>query len=946
MASLIKGNISPVRNKIAVKARDNVSVSLPATTATVIDGVSIATGDLFLFTNLTVDNNRVFRASVSGVNITWVVQVFGFNIDGTPANGDEVFVLEGSVFQFNSYQFRDGAWFSVEHLSGDVYFTAYANIAESKFTNCSHSVLSSKSRITFTSDYPVNLNPGEEAGSALDVFIDGQLIPRYSTNVASGQAYFKEISSTVIELDADYSLASVDMAFRVPQLIIDSQSQNTSELAVLNESLSSGFNSFVKEELLDAPHTAIVNRAKVQTNSLKAVGPIERIPFTGLNLLPNEVGPNGETIFELPNKDNRIRFVGNWTTTANQNGAYNSTPTQYDTLEIVFYGTGLNILCQMAGTVRDYRVSIDGASYGTNIYPASGSPVLDGRNYAQNVILNATSGLSEGLHIVKISNYSTSGAAFFLYGIEILNQASSLSILPGSGFLGTSKETISAVTSSNFNTGVVGTKGARIVKYLLDDTISQVITECATSPSYLTSTSHLLEDQIRKINFREFGAQRGDDFSTLSTSDSSRAFTLDDGTTTLVAYECRGLLGSVDSLQIHVNSRFFTITFVGTGLDITRVDSNNGSTCSVDIYVDGVNIGTSATSGSTNARIQKICSGLPYGTHTVRFIRTTAVDYAFGVQDFIIYQPKKPTIPTGAIELADYCVMADFVANTTPGLETISTGTLRKANIRELVYTGTVSIASMSVPDYIDGLYVYASATNSAMEYNFYGTGFDLRFQRNTSNGSGTIYVDGLIFNTTNFPVQAAAATTYPSGQFNPSTGILSYVGTLTRNCGFVVSGLSLGLHKFKIVAVSASDMNLLAIDIITPIYFNNPKVGSNSLSDSRKFSPIAEQPTLMDLSKAKAWCVFDGVNNKIISSYNISQVLSPSAGQYMVFFSKQFKGQGPITIASSDLFHTTISYITNKLRSYAEIATMNSAHGYASANHIFFACFGELADE
>ena len=79
------------------------------------------------------------------------------------------------------------------------------------------------------------------------------------------------------------------------------------------------------------------------------------------------------------------------------------------------------------------------------------------------------------------------------------------------------------------------------------------------------------------------------------------------------------------------------------------------------VTIDGASAGniTTATSGAIlNA---KICSGLPYGTHIVKVLRSAAVNGSMLFSSFKVYQPKKPTLPAGAIELADYNLMADYV---------------------------------------------------------------------------------------------------------------------------------------------------------------------------------------------------------------------------------------------------------------------------------------------
>ena len=211
-----------------------------------------------------------------------------------------------------------------------------------------------------------------------------------------------------------------------------------------------------------------------------------------------------------------------------------------------------------------------------------------------------------------------------------------------------------------------------------DGTIAKAVQPTAASQLNLGSADHEAanEEVIRVHNWREFGNNRSDDFSTLEAANSDRAFTLSDGTTTLVGDNVRTFN---DILLRHNDDGNFDIvfTFVGTGLDVSYEDSATTGGHDFQVDIDGINTGAMNATGTTVVRNESIVSGLPYGTHTAKFRRVTAA-IVRGFKDFTIYGPKKPALPDGAIEIANYNIMADFVANTTPGDGTISTGTIRK----------------------------------------------------------------------------------------------------------------------------------------------------------------------------------------------------------------------------------------------------------------------------
>lgn len=69
---------------------------------------------------------------------------------------------------------------------------------------CTISVSGGKTRATLTWTYSTGVNPGFAYG-ALDVYVNGQILPRYVDATTTSAAYYKEISNTIIELDTDYS---------------------------------------------------------------------------------------------------------------------------------------------------------------------------------------------------------------------------------------------------------------------------------------------------------------------------------------------------------------------------------------------------------------------------------------------------------------------------------------------------------------------------------------------------------------------------------------------------------------------------------------------------------------------------------------------------------------------------------------------------------------------
>lgn len=613
-------------------------------------------------------------------------------------------------------------------------------------------------------------------------------------------------------------------------------------------------------------YSSIQNRTSIVdlTQDLKPRMGVERIATQQIYQLQNEFGPNGEQVFAAANDLNgQIRFVGNWVNDNSTSGARIDS-TQNDFVEIVFYGTGLNALMLQWSSSLDARASVDGGAEGSNIASASYSTVLNGRNYNANQVLNVVSGLTLGIHTVKIRNNSAN--SFQVYGFELLNESSLVKVNPGISYIKGQKYVSAAQQSFAYNSAVTGTRGGRVLVYQSSDgTIGQAFQAVNSVAAYLSSADHTNEEIARTYSFREFGAGRGDDFSASVSGSNNLAFTLDDGTTTLVGSSVDTLSGiSYGGVLLNANGSFLTITFIGTGLDFVRRDGANGGSDSYTVSVDGGTAQALASVGNTNQVLTKVCSGLPYGTHTVKIARVSAATYALGAIKFVVYQPKKPlsTLPAGSVELADYNVMANYVANATAGLETIAQGILRKTALRENIYIGSGwSATGVNPAAYVAGQGVGGAANGNSAQYTFFGTGFELRFYGFTSaTTSALVTVDGSIPSGVTTSVYGGAAYTAGTGSLNMAAGS-------TLGCGFALSGLPLGLHTVKLTNNSASAMQFETFDIITPIHStksnlygdiqNTLPVGSCAISDNRKFTPSKDS-----LPVQKAWAQAVGVTS------------------------------------------------------------------------------------
>lgn len=658
-------------------------------------------------------------------------------------------------------------------------------------------------------------------------------------------------------------------------------------MAVYKKS-NSGYLPFVQKEKISSPFTDIQNRAKVDA-ALKCIIGNERIMVNSLRLV-NEFGPNGQPVYEPDHSDSRVRFVGQWQTSFSANGMFQVTGNAYNNpdeyMEVTFYGTGLNILRSASNIGTDdinIDVEVDGVSQGiTDI--GNNSPVLTDRIYKDNTQSKVVEGLALGWHTVKIKGATGSQDFLRVYGFEVLNNATQITVKSGKAHGNGYEYTLESDQLIDHSLGFenildanIGSKGGRSIVYIdpSDGQVKKRFTKTEDSILYMSSANHINEEIFRKINFRSFGVTRVDDFATLVNSTEDCAYTLDDGTTTLVGDNVFQVNTAGTGFYPASTGNTFTLTFVGTGLDVVC----NGAANQVDNYNFEIN-GSVVASGiqmtpNGGDAIIKVASGLPYGTHTLKVTRNVGGTTST-FRDFIIYQPKKPTLPEGAIELADYNVVADFVAGS-PGVDIFSTGVIRKAQTREFNYGGTWSI-NLDAPNRMSGFSLQTTSTNSFVEYVFYGTGFDLRYDSGAS-AQATLELDG------SSDFSSYTVNNYGAMSFVNGTGVLS--GNANNGDGIAITDLPLGFHTIRVTSNNANAFIFGGIDIVTPIYAPSTSTGSLSLKDCRNFDSQLDVNKKAKLKKKQI--LFNGAITTVQESFGISQIVRVSTGQWHVTFIEDF---------------------------------------------------------
>jgi len=605
---------------------------------------------------------------------------------------------------------------------------------------------------------------------------------------------------------------------------------------------------FLKPEYIDVPNTTIINRAQMVdlSQDLGVRMGINRIQTHSLVELKDEVGANGEAVYGVANdKFNQVRFVGAAVDEENDtNGPRGQLNAQNEYIEVTFYGTGLNVIMYNSSFARDLRATVDGGAEGANFVTA-GADNLDSRRYPMNIVMGVVSGLTLGLHTVKIRQQSA--VDINIFGFEFLNENAQLNISKGSYF--NDGKLLRLLTEQNISynsdwtneTGVAGSKGGCVSVYLTESgAVKKDIQWTNATAQFLGSTDHSNEEIIGHHNYREFGSGRSDDFSMAINSGAHRGFTLEDGTTTLSgAFLQGGPFGGVakDGLRPESVGSYFVFTFVGTGLDIENEGVTGGTT--FEVFVDNVSQGTFSTTYPLG--IRTICSGLAYGTHVVKVAVVGVPAGGTSFNNFIVYGPKKPVVEDSSVELASYFLMADYVGQVTvtpsPEFnrgEIFSQGVLRKQLIREMNYNGTWIGPSVD-PGWNCGFQFTCNTNNDYIEYTFVGTGIDFGYTYSTTPNV-KVQLNGADLGTTGTVV-------VENGSYNDGTSII----TETNNPLFKLTDLSYGKHTIRFFKTAGTNFIPAFVDVHSLIHTpkrnkgliiqNTNKIGSQSIGDSRKLA-------------------------------------------------------------------------------------------------------------
>jgi len=89
---------------------------LPTVAPLTIDGVTVATDDLVLFSNLSSNNNKIYKATVVGLVVSWTAQASFASSSETPSAGESVRIIRGTSYTDQEPLFNTAGTFKINDV--------------------------------------------------------------------------------------------------------------------------------------------------------------------------------------------------------------------------------------------------------------------------------------------------------------------------------------------------------------------------------------------------------------------------------------------------------------------------------------------------------------------------------------------------------------------------------------------------------------------------------------------------------------------------------------------------------------------------------------------------------------------------------------------------------------------------------------------------------------
>ena len=478
------------------------------------------------------------------------------------------------------------------------------------------------------------------------------------------------------------------------------------------------------------------------------------------------------------------------------------------------YPTGIELIAQdTTSTANKSKIQIPSqnvVSYGKK-FTVSGTPHYDPFNgftngttlFSANVDTATSLGLGTG---------TTWGAPWAISSSNHIRPFNGGRVVKWVDSSGTIKTSVTMMPRNAQNIGNNNASGSAGVAS------NEITTASATNAHTINFSDDVIENSLSEVAkdyyLREFGngAANGGtgatyaDFSMLNATDNV-AYVMDDG---LTSASGNSLSANGEMSAALGGSEGVYITFIGTGISWKGWDY-----------------------ASANQENVVIAQNLPYGTHIAKIYRDGSngmlayvdniqVYYKAGANNdnlfqstkgFAFHQPKKPPVPEDACILADYMLMADFVAQTSEGVENVSKGVRLIAPSRDMFYDRSAGSFHPGpfVPEigasqfHINCWQGNASGTETRI-LPVFGDSFCMTFATNSDT------------NTTAMPLTAGSAGTTALNNWTLTSGgssvtSLSAAGSLVSAAsnakGFVCAkagaSVDLGIQQLKSVGTIAS---------------------------------------------------------------------------------------------------------------------------------------------
>ena len=112
-----------------------------------------------------------------------------------------------------------------------------------------------------------------------------------------------------------------------------------------------------------------------------------------------------------------------------------------------------------------------------------------------------------------------------------------------------------------------------------------------------------------------------------------------------------------------------------------------------------------------------------------------------------------------------------------------------------------------------------------------------------------------------------------------------------------------------------------------------------------------SDLPGGVDLSKAKAWCVLDGIGTVTIkSSFNVKSVSDEGTGQYKFNWAVPFKNKNysilGMTTSGGAIATSFVVAKEDTTTGYTLLASIDHANNFTDVDPIMVVAFGELDNE